>query len=848
VAVTEKYGFKIKRCVTNGVVLNSAIRNPSTLRSRTATEDGQSAIGKDELSGVSIIIPVFNKVDLTRQFLQSFVQWLPGKIPFEIIIANNASTDGTAAFLAEFAAAHPWFSCFTLEKNGGYGRACTAGAARAKFSHLLFLNNDMLALPGWLEPLAAAFADESVGAAGGRLIYPNSTIQHAGIAFREDRLPIHPFRELHYQAEEVSAKREYPAVTGACLMVPKRLFEEVGGFDPAYAMYYEDIDLCLKIVAKKKRIVYIPECTLVHLEGKSSGSFGEANAKNLESMPVFLGKWGSFLSKALREEPELFSAGKPYGGLGGGPSFEERTLKETLATLLYCIKNDSFLHAFDHLLRNNALVNRNERNPVLATLLAELTKKYTAWFAAPREGNGEPAGTIRGARTAREAATAVAPGGRPLRVLFMNRANAFTMPGGDTIVMNRLRERLIKSGVTVDFCADPHSGEIAKYDLVHLFNLTVPAATDLFAKNAALKNVPFAVTALQEDFRQYYHKAITAFTWFRHYVTGDAAERETLGPMSAAFAAVEPIPLVSSPFAARAARLLFACGESEARTLGAAFPGARVAVIPFGSSIKAVAAPAALFEETFGVKNFVLCVGRLEIRKNQLMLLKALEEEDITVVFADGGFAYIPEYAALCRIYKRKGKTVFTGRLSDELLVSAYRACRLHCLPSWYELPGLVSLEAALYGRPVAASSWGCLPDYLGDACAWCAPDDPASVRAAVLAAYAREGDGRAAAGAAALFTWDKFATVTLDHYRKIIEEHRSYDPRFVAEAEASLSAPTLQAFLTRITQLAEQGNFAEALKVYDAQRKSFTERTPELEQVDGLLEKLRARLGKAKG
>jgi glycosyltransferase involved in cell wall biosynthesis len=136
----------------------------------------------------------------------------------------------------------------------------------------------------------------------------------------------------------------------------------------------------------------------------------------------------------------------------------------------------------------------------------------------------------------------------------------------------------------------------------------------------------------------------------------------------------------------------------------------------FGSSIKDLTARIALRTGVRGAR-FILCVGRVEPRKNQLMLLLALQESDLPVVFADGGFMYQPEYFDMCKAFARKGRTVFTGRLSDELLVSAYRACRLHCLPSWYELPGLVSLEAASYGCTVIASPWGCLPDYLPDGC-----------------------------------------------------------------------------------------------------------------------------------
>jgi glycosyltransferase involved in cell wall biosynthesis len=176
-----------------------------------------------------------------------------------------------------------------------------------------------------------------------------------------------------------------------------------------------------------------------------------------------------------------------------------------------------------------------------------------------------------------------------------------------------------------------------------------------------------------------------------------------------------------------------------------------------------------LFEKAFGVKDFVLCVGRLEARKNQLALLAALEFEDIPIVFADGGVCYAPDYSNLCRYFKRKAPTIYTGRLDKEMLVSAYRAAKAHVLPSWYELPGLVSLEAALYGCNIAATPRGGLRDYLGDTVDYFEPDNLESIRQATLKAMSRPRDG-AAALKAQPFTWQKTAEGLLQIYRAALE------------------------------------------------------------------------------
>ncbi|MBN2035388.1 MAG: glycosyltransferase, partial [Chitinispirillaceae bacterium] len=646
------------------------------------------------ITGVSIIVPVFNKVAMTKQFLDSFVRALPDTIPLELIIVDNASTDTTADLLDAARRDYEWLSAVSLPENAGYGGGCNAGASCAKHSHLLFLNNDILFFRHWLEPLCSVFSDKTVGVAGGRLVYSNFTIQHAGIVFMENRLPVHSARNLPFSCDEAAAVKEFGAVTGACLMVPKTFFNDVGGFDPVFRMYYEDVDLCLKIHYRGKKVVYVPDATLIHLEAKSSISMADATRKNTESMPHYLEKWGCFLTKALRNSPELFRAGVRYydfaqasfrSSEGTAPSACQLALRNLIANLYVNIRQNAIIPAFDLLLRNQRIVKLFEHDESLKTVLALLREKHRESSgdpsAAPLDAHGSPAGTPLFSETAQDAvraASARTPSLRPrskkLKVLFQNRSNMFEHPGGDTVVAKKLMAQLEQRNVEVTFSSDEDLESIGSFDCVHLFNLTLPFIIEPYAKNAVAHNVPFVVTTLQEDFPLYYHKAVSSFAWFRDYVTADHDLRETLPSLDAVYAEAQPVPLVTSSYTARAASRLLACGETEAALLARSFPSARISVVPFGSAPSVIDAPAALFEERFNVRDFVLCVARVEVRKNQLMLLKALEEVGMPLVFADGGFAYLPEYLSLCKIYRRKGQTIFTGRLSNEELVSAYRA------------------------------------------------------------------------------------------------------------------------------------------------------------------------------
>jgi glycosyltransferase involved in cell wall biosynthesis len=201
------------------------------------------------------------------------------------------------------------------------------------------------------------------------------------------------------------------------------------------------------------------------------------------------------------------------------------------------------------------------------------------------------------------------------------------------------------------------------------------------------------------------------------------------------------------------------------------YPNARrIATYRLGSDLGFPDMDGERFFAKTGMRDFVLCVARLESRKNQLMLLKALEDSDLPVVFATGGFTYQPTYAKACSIYQRPGKTLFLNRLEQQDLASAYAAARVHVLPSWYELPGIVSQEAAKRGIRVVVTDNGTPRDYFGDLAHYCKPDDYNTVREAVHEAM----DASPEPGLAECMsdcTWENAATQVLDIYRRALDE-----------------------------------------------------------------------------
>lgn len=321
-----------------------------------------------------------------------------------------------------------------------------------------------------------------------------------------------------------------------------------------------------------------------------------------------------------------------------------------------------------------------------------------------------------------------------LRVLMQSRPNTFSQRGGDTTVLERLSQGLVALGHEV--CVDLNAQQDPRtFDIVHLFNFATPALTQEFARRATAAGTPFVVTTLYEDIPDFHTQS--------HYVANKLIEYVHNGQhkdswiiSSAELSSVPRANRFAADQIATTAAALFPNGKGEAHALRRDFPNIKRSIeIPVGHEIGVPCGPE-LFRETYGVSDFILCVGRFESRKNQLMLLKALEHSDFTVVLAGGGFSYQPAYEAAIRSFQRRGKTIIVGRLSSEMLSSAYAASRVHVLPSWYELPGLVSLEAAAQGKNIVVTRTGTTADYVGDKAFYCMPWDADSILSAVTAAY----------------------------------------------------------------------------------------------------------------
>jgi GT2 family glycosyltransferase/glycosyltransferase involved in cell wall biosynthesis len=243
---------------------------------------------------VSIIIPVFNKLPFTRQCLDRIARHTQAPATYEVIVVDNGSTDGTQEYFNRGTGLPITVRYVRNEENLGFARANNMGAALAAHDYLLLLNNDTLVQPGWLEQMVAlAESDASIGIVGIKQLFPyTNTIHHTGIMFTAGGRPLHIYPHAEATLPHVNKQREYQAVNGACLLIARRLYEECGGLDENYRNGYEDIDLCMAVRERKRRVFCCTSAFIYHY-GQISETRTADDDRNAE---YFASKWGSRLT------------------------------------------------------------------------------------------------------------------------------------------------------------------------------------------------------------------------------------------------------------------------------------------------------------------------------------------------------------------------------------------------------------------------------------------------------------------------------------------------------------------------------------------------------------------------
>ena len=169
------------------------------------------------------------------------------------------------------------------------------------------------------------------------------------------------------------------------------------------------------------------------------------------------------------------------------------------------------------------------------------------------------------------------------------------------------------------------------------------------------------------------------------------------------------------------------------------------------------------------MSDFILCAARLEYRKNQFHFLQSMMKNNLPIVFI-GNNQFNRGYTALCKkLADTRGNVLFIDHISQEELFSAYTNAKVHALPSWYETPGLSSLEAGATGCNIVVSNRGSTQEYFQDFAEYCNPSDPNSIHRAIITAYNKQKTPQLQNHIREHFTWQSAIEATLTAYRSIL-------------------------------------------------------------------------------
>lgn len=336
-----------------------------------------------------------------------------------------------------------------------------------------------------------------------------------------------------------------------------------------------------------------------------------------------------------------------------------------------------------------------------------------------------------------------------LKVLFVSRSNLTTVPAGDMVQVLNTKRALEALGIQVDLVVRTEP-KVQGHTLIHLFN-TIPIHEIMPVYNWAKQTgLPLVLSPIYWDAAGWVAESADAqgqewrLNWWRE--TQELRKQVIAG-----------------------ADLLLPNAQAEAEKIRADFGLSSLSykVVPNAADKLYACGNPQAFRRRFKIRgDFVFCSARIDPRKNQLALIEALADTDFQLVFAGNGSdaGYFRRFQA-----KLGPKIHHLGLLQPRDLANAYAAAKVHALVSWYDTPGLASLEAALAGCQIVTTERGSAREYFGSQAFYCQPNDLGSIRRAVVSAYQAPRSPGLRRLIAEKYTWEQVGRVTKQAYLELL-------------------------------------------------------------------------------
>lgn len=270
---------------------------------------------------VSIVIPNKDHVQDLERCLASIEEKSTYRSYEILIVENNSEENETFAYYEKLEQENPRVRVIRYEGGFHYSEINNLGAQHAAGEYLLLLNNDTEVISeNWLEELLGCSMRPDVGITGARLYYGDDTVQHAGIILGAGGIAGNSSAGQNWEDvgefQRLVCARDVSAVTAACLMVRKAVYEQVGGLSPELPVAFNDVDFCLKVQKAGYRVVYNPYAELYHYESKSRGAEDTPEKKERFAREIAFmeSRWGEVLAKPdPYYNPNLAEVGEGYG-------------------------------------------------------------------------------------------------------------------------------------------------------------------------------------------------------------------------------------------------------------------------------------------------------------------------------------------------------------------------------------------------------------------------------------------------------------------------------------------------------------------------------------------------------